>query len=76
MGSNIFLSWRSRDAILLGEANAELDELLEYYGSGERTQMLLNFMVNQQLFNAIAQESAEPLVKILQMLPVLPEISQ
>jgi maltose alpha-D-glucosyltransferase/alpha-amylase len=71
-----FLMWRARDAIVLGEANVELHELLEYFGNGDRMQMLLNFMANQHLFNSLAQEEATPLMRALQSLPKLPETAQ
>ena len=41
-----FLAWRARDAIVLGEANVELSELPQYFGDGDRVQMLLNFYTN------------------------------
>jgi maltose alpha-D-glucosyltransferase / alpha-amylase len=71
-----FLSWRSRDAIVLGEANVTLDEIPEYFGAGDRMQMLLNFMVNQHLFNALAHENAAPLIHALESLPALPHTAQ
>jgi maltose alpha-D-glucosyltransferase/alpha-amylase len=39
-------------------------------------QMLLNFMVNQHLFNALAQEDATPLMRTLESLPTLPATAQ
>lgn len=71
-----FLSWRSRDAIVLGEANVPLDEVPQYYGDGDRLQMLLNFLANQHLFNALAQEDATPLMRALEALPPLPAAGQ
>jgi maltose alpha-D-glucosyltransferase/alpha-amylase len=71
-----FLSWRARDAIVLGEANVELSELPLYFGDGDRVQMLLNFYVNQQLFNALAKREAAPLIRALESLPKLPETCQ
>ena len=37
------LSWRRGDAVVLAEANVERDELLEYFGDGDRLPMLFNF---------------------------------
>jgi maltose alpha-D-glucosyltransferase / alpha-amylase len=71
-----FLSWRSGNAIVLGEANVTLDEMPEYFGHGDRMQMLLNFMVNQHLFNAFAQEKAAPLIHCLRSLPPMPQTAQ
>jgi maltose alpha-D-glucosyltransferase/alpha-amylase len=71
-----FLAWRANDAIVLGEANVELGNLHEYFGDGERVQMLFNFYVNQQLFNAMARQDAAPLIRALESLPKLPETAQ
>lgn len=71
-----FLSWRRGDAILLAEANVSLEELPKYFGDGDRMQMLFNFIVNQHLFLALAQEQAAPLVEALKALPSISEISQ
>ena len=71
-----FLSWRRGDAILLAEVNVSVDELLPYFGNGDKMQMLFNFFVNQHLFLALAQEKAAPLVEALKSLPNIPEIGQ
>jgi maltose alpha-D-glucosyltransferase / alpha-amylase len=71
-----FLVWRSRDAIMMGEANVPLNDISEYFGSGNRMQMLLNFMENQHLFNSLAQENATPLIRALETLPKLPPVCQ
>ena len=71
-----FLAWRSQDAIVLGEANVELGELPQYFGDGDRVQMLFNFYVNQQVFNALARQEAAPLIRALESLPELPATAQ
>jgi maltose alpha-D-glucosyltransferase / alpha-amylase len=71
-----FLAWRAKDAIVLGEANVELSELPQYFGDGNRVQMLFNFYLNQQIFNAIARQDAAPLIRALESLPTLPDTSQ
>ena len=53
-----FLSWRRGDAILLAEANISPDKRREYFGDGDRIHMLFNFLVNQQLFLALAPRDA------------------
>ena len=61
-----FLSWRSRDAILLAEANVPPETDLEYFGeSGERMQMMFNFQVNQHVFYALAAADARPLAEAM-----------
>jgi maltose alpha-D-glucosyltransferase / alpha-amylase len=59
-----YLSWRSGDAVLLGEANVDRDQIQDYFGPGG-LHMLFNFIVNQQLWLALAREEAEPLVEAL-----------
>lgn len=71
-----FLSWRRGDAILLAEANVSLEELPKYFGDGDKMQMLFNFIVNQNLFLALAREKATPLVEALKAMPAIPETGQ
>jgi maltose alpha-D-glucosyltransferase/alpha-amylase len=71
-----FLAWRAQDAIVLGEANVELSELPHYFGDGDRVQMLLNFYVNQQVFNSMARQDVAPLIRALESMPELPETAQ
>jgi maltose alpha-D-glucosyltransferase / alpha-amylase len=71
-----FLSWRRGDAILLAEANVELEQILEYFGDGDKMHMLFNFTLNQQLFLSLARENVKPLVKGLKEQPQPPETGQ
>ena len=66
------LSWRRGDAIVLAEANVARDDLLEYFGDGDRLPMLFNFSLNQRLFLALARGSAGPVREALSALPTLP----
>ena len=59
-----YLSWRAGDAVLLGEANVERDQIQDYYGVGGM-HMLFNFEANQRLWLALAREEAAPLVDAL-----------
>lgn len=62
-----FLQWRSRDAIMLAEANVLAGESLEYFGDeGDRIQMMLNFPVNQRTFYALATADARPLARAIE----------
>jgi maltose alpha-D-glucosyltransferase/alpha-amylase len=62
-----FLQWRSRDAILLGEANVLPKESIKYFGDeGEGIHMMFNFLVNQHLFYALATADTAPLIKALE----------
>jgi maltose alpha-D-glucosyltransferase / alpha-amylase len=67
------LSWRRGDAVILAEANVPRDELLEYFGDGDRLPMLFNFSLNQRLFLALARQSAAPLREALSAMPTIPE---
>jgi maltose alpha-D-glucosyltransferase / alpha-amylase len=60
-----YLSWRAGDAVLLGEANVDRDQIQDYYGRGGM-HMLFNFIANQQLWLAFASEEAAPLVSALE----------
>jgi maltose alpha-D-glucosyltransferase/alpha-amylase len=71
-----FLSWRRGDAILLAEANVPMERVLDYFGDGDKMQMLFNFILNQNLILALARENADPLAKGLNSSPDIPEIGQ
>mgnify|MGYP001167399253 CR=1 FL=1 len=66
-----FLSWRRGDAVLLGEANILPREVHDYFGAGERMQLLFNFYANQHLFLSLATEDAGPLIKAYEELPAI-----
>jgi len=71
-----FLSWRKGDAVLLAEANVTAEEVGDYFGTGERINMMFNFIANQRLFLALAREDAAPLAQALGSLPPIPERAQ
>jgi maltose alpha-D-glucosyltransferase/alpha-amylase len=72
-----FLQWRSRDAILLGEANVLPPEHLQYFGEqGEGIHMMFNFYVNQHLFYALASAEVAPLADALMATRKLPHTGQ
>lgn len=64
-----FLSWRRGDAILLAEANVEMDQLPTYIGKGDRMHMLFNFYLNQNIFLALAHQEAAPLYETIAQFP-------
>lgn len=70
------LSWRRGDALILAEANAEREELVEYFGTGDRLPMLFNFLLNQRQFLAMARADAGPLVSALEAAPAIPDSCQ
>jgi maltose alpha-D-glucosyltransferase/alpha-amylase len=72
-----FLTWRKAGAIILGEANVQPKNDLEYFGNdGERLQMVFNFDVNQHLFYALASGDAGPLRKAMEDTKPRPETAQ
>ena len=72
-----FLQWRSRDAILLGEANVLPRDNMRYFGDdGDGIQMMFNFFVNQHLFYALASEDVGPLAEALRRTAKIPNTSQ
>ena len=71
-----FLSWRRGNAIMLAEANVAMDKLDIYFGNGERMHMLFDFMLNQHLFAALAQKTADPLREAFKIIPPIPDTAQ
>lgn len=71
-----FLDWREAESVLLAEANIEMEDLDEYFGAGDRLQMIFNFMLNQNLFLALARGEAAPVVQVMQATPKIPMIAQ
>jgi maltose alpha-D-glucosyltransferase/alpha-amylase len=70
------LSWRKGDALILAEANVEREELVQYFGEGDRLPMLFNFLINQRLFLALARSDAGPIVSALEAAPAIPATCQ
>ena len=66
------MSWVRGDAVLLAEANVDADEIPRYFGDGDRMHMLFNFIADQYLFLALADQRREPLDHALRSLPALP----
>lgn len=71
-----FISWRDGDAVLLGEVNVPADQVLQYFGEGDRMHMLFNFSLCRNIFLALARKSADPIVEAMDELPDLPDSSQ
>lgn len=73
-----FASMRRGDAALLAETDVEPDELVRYFGEGDGDQMhlLFNFLMANYLFLGLAREEAEPLRRVLQLLPRRSETGQ
>jgi maltose alpha-D-glucosyltransferase/alpha-amylase len=69
------LSWRKGDAVLLGEANVERDEVQSYFGPGA-LHMLFNFDLNRAMWLALARADARPLVRALRETAGIPQTDQ
>jgi maltose alpha-D-glucosyltransferase/alpha-amylase len=75
------VQWHASDAVLLCEANVSHDELVKYFaaapdGPNDRAHMMFAFLVNANVWLALARSDAEPLVTSLQNLPKLPAMGQ
>jgi len=65
------------EVLLLGEANVETRENVEYFGTkGERLSMMFNFYANQFLFYSLAKEEPSSFVKALEDTRSKPGASQ
>jgi maltose alpha-D-glucosyltransferase/alpha-amylase len=71
-----YMRWHRGDAVLLAEANVSAEAQQTYFGGGGRMQMVFNFLVNQQLFLALARGSAEPLSRCLKQMHKPPKHCQ
>ncbi len=72
--------WRGEQPLLLAEANVDPDQLIQYFadagGSGNRLNMLFDFILNGALILALARESPEPILEALRSTPKLPRGAQ
>ncbi|ARS34822.1 alpha-amylase family protein [Pontibacter actiniarum] len=66
---------KSKETILLAEADVEPDKVGIYYGKGDRLNMLFNFLLDNQIFLALAREEAKPIADWLKG-PLPPEDCQ
>jgi len=69
-----FLGRRDGSAVLLGEVNLEPKDQRTFFGDedGDELHMLLNLVLNQALYLALARGEAAPLENALRELPQLP----
>jgi maltose alpha-D-glucosyltransferase/alpha-amylase len=76
---HLFMRWlggvvrgRRPDAAILAEVDAVPEELGDFFGGGEEAQLLLNFLLGQHVFLALARGEAEPVARGLRLLPERP----
>jgi maltose alpha-D-glucosyltransferase/alpha-amylase len=67
------ITWRRGDAVVLAEANVPRDQILEFFGPrGDRLPMMFNFAENQQVFLALARQTAVPVKTAVESSPEIP----
>jgi maltose alpha-D-glucosyltransferase / alpha-amylase len=71
-----FISWRKGDAVMLAEVDVAPTELENFFGDGRRLHLIADFMLNRYLYLALADESAEPLERIVRILPKTPRCAK
>ncbi len=59
-------------AVLLAEANDDIEKLSRYFGKGDRMHLLFDFISNQYVFHALATHTTIPLKKAIQQLAAIP----
>jgi maltose alpha-D-glucosyltransferase / alpha-amylase len=64
------------EAVLLGEVDVPPEDYADYFGTGHRLSMVLDFWLNNNLFLALAREQSAPLVEALARQPDPPQHSQ
>jgi maltose alpha-D-glucosyltransferase/alpha-amylase len=64
-----FLAWRRAGAVLLAEANIPYDLAEGYFASGDRMNMIFDFVLNQDMFLSMARQTAAPVRRALQERP-------
>ncbi len=69
---NDFMAWRRAEGMMLAEANITMDEVDEYFGTGDRLHVIFNFMLNQHVFLAMARGDAEPIRETMRNTPPIP----
>ncbi|HEX2189082.1 MAG TPA: alpha-amylase family protein [Longimicrobiaceae bacterium] len=64
-----FAARRRGDVVLMGEADVEAGRLGEFFGRGDELNLLMNFLLNNYTWLALARKEAEPLVRALHLVP-------
>jgi len=64
------------DGVLLAEADVDMDQVPEFFADGQECTLLLNFVLDCNIFLALARRQAEPLRRVLRSLPEPPEACQ
>ena len=71
-----FAAGRRAGAVLVGEADVPLSEAAAFFGDGDELSLIFNFLLDNDLFLALATGTAEPIARCLKELPAIPEAGQ
>jgi maltose alpha-D-glucosyltransferase/alpha-amylase len=64
------------DGVLLAEADVDPGQVPDFFAGGQECTLLLNFLLDCNIFLALARQEAEPLRRVLRSLPEPPEPCQ
>ncbi|HEV2149723.1 MAG TPA: alpha-amylase family protein [Longimicrobiaceae bacterium] len=67
---------RRGEVAFMGESDVEASRLAEFFGRGDELQMLMNFLLNNYIWLALARGEAEPLVRAMRLIPRKPPEAQ
>ncbi|RXZ65414.1 alpha-amylase family protein [Pelagerythrobacter rhizovicinus] len=67
-----FVDTTAVGAMLIGEADENPDEIASFFGDDDELHALLNFLMTNYLFLALARQEAEPVRFALELLPKIP----
>jgi maltose alpha-D-glucosyltransferase/alpha-amylase len=64
---------KKREVMLLAEANDEAQKISEYFGKGDRMNVLFNFLLNQEIFLALANQNSNAIRRVTEKIPLKPQ---
>jgi len=71
-----FFDTYSKDGVLLSEANQWPEQVRAYFGDSDEMHMAFHFPVMPRIFMALRRQSSNPLRRILERTPEIPENTQ
>jgi maltose alpha-D-glucosyltransferase / alpha-amylase len=67
---------RRPGAVLVGEADVPLPEAAAFFGDGDQLNLIFNFLLDNDIFLALATHEAGPIARCLKELPSIPDAGQ
>jgi maltose alpha-D-glucosyltransferase/alpha-amylase len=67
---------RRPGAVLVGESDVPLSEAAAFFGDGDQLNLAFNFLLNNDIWLALADGKAEPVARCLKELPSIPDAGQ